>query len=420
MTSKPIKPKPKVKAKTASKPAAKAPDPFAALRRRVAKKLEGFTTAFPDELDPWSMSSGRPDSSDFPVPELVLFLFRNLMGWKWSGRGEKVRWSVYGSVKGEPIGFELRKFGFTILRAGDATVPTSRIVGQINSALKDVEAFLEPYAKAQVESGHVLIANRFEEFDSRYRFFRERAEKAYAKASEPPLHKKPNTPKKGKKSKKVDLAELNLGIADLLNHTWSANREGFFHSTAMVDAYFSALEHRLVLLRAFTGAALAPGELTQILAAKWDNKLKAVLPIGGNRETELLFGKMRRIKERIRNPFAHGGVENDKGSLFFHLPSIGAIPANFTRFGDSIRFSVIPIEADDHAECCAVFDELDQLLSAGPLAGPHRLMDAGVDPSFDAVTIADYGTAVAGTEQELEQFLSAWSHNWERHANMDY
>lgn len=420
MASKPIKPKPKAKAKTEARPAVKAPDPLAGLRRRVAKKLEGFTTDFPEDLDPWSMSSGRPNASDFPVPELVLFLFRNLMGWKWSGHGEKVRWSVYGSVKGEPVGFELRKFGFTILRADDPTVPTSRIVGQIKSALKDVETLLEPYAEAQVERGNVLIVNRFGEFDSRYRFFRERAEKAYAKASRPPPEKKLKTPKKGKKAKKLDLAELSRDLTNALNHTWGANRKGFLHSTAMVDAYFSALEHRLVLLRAFTGAALAQGELTQILAAKWDDKLKTVLPMGGDRQAEMLLGKMRRIKERIRNPFAHGGVENDKGSLFFHLPSIGPIPANFTRFGDSIRFSVIPIEADDHAECCAIFDEFDRLLSVGSLAGPHRLMDAGIDPSFDAETLAKYGTAVAGSEQDLEQFICAWSHNWERHANMDY
>jgi hypothetical protein len=132
------------------------------------------------------------------------------------------------------------------------------------------------------------------------------------------------------------------------------------------------------------------------LAAKWDDKLKAVLPMGSNRQAELLLGKMRRIKERIRNPFAHGGVENDKGSLFFHLPTVGGIPANFTRFGDSIRFSVMPIEADDHAECCAAFDELDNLLSTGALVGPHRMMDAGVDPSFNPNSLADYRKAAAG------------------------
>jgi hypothetical protein len=417
MASKAPKPRAKAKAKTG---ALAAPDPLAALRRRVAKKLEGFTADFPEDVDRWAMSRGRPDAAEFPVPELVLFLFRNLMGWRWSGHGEKVRWSVYGSVNGEPVGFELRKFGFTILRAEDAKVPTARIVGQLKTALKEVEAFLEPYAEAQVETGDVLIVNRFSEFGSRYRFFRQRAEKAYATAAKPPRPKRPKKAKKGKKSKKLDLIEINFGLADLMNHTWGANRKGFFHSTAMVDAYFSALEHRLVLLRAFTGAALAPGELTQFLAAKWDDKLKTVLPMGGNRKAELLLGKMRRIKERIRNPFAHGGVENDKGSLFFHLPTVGAIPANFSRFGDSIRFSVMPIEADDHAECCAAFDEMDHLLSVGPLAGAHRLMDAGVDPSFDTDTLAQYAKAIAGSKEELEGFIDDWSHNWERHANMDY
>ncbi len=38
-----------------------------------------------------------------------------------------------------------------------------------------------------------------------------------------------------------------------------AQQEGFYHSVAMVDAYFSAFEHRLNLLRAFTGVPLPAG-----------------------------------------------------------------------------------------------------------------------------------------------------------------
>ena len=188
----------------------------------------------------------------------------------------------------------------------------------------------------------------------------------------------------------------------------------------MVDAYCSALEHRLVLMRAFLGTPLAASELGAILRSNWDDKLKVVLPIEGNRDAELLLGTMRRIKERIRNPFAHGGVENDGGSLFFHLPNVGAIPANFSKFGDSARFSFIPVEADDHAHCCAAFDQLDTLLRTGPFAKPHRLLQSGVDPSFDQETLASYAKAVSGDDEDLERFIDRWNHEWERHANMDY
>ncbi|RWK76112.1 MAG: hypothetical protein EOR51_29995 [Mesorhizobium sp.] len=389
---------------------AKQLNPVDPAHERIAKKLKGFTPDFPEGLDLWLMSSSRPETKAFPVPDLVLFLLRNLMGWPWQGPGEKKRWTVFGSIDGEPVGFELRKFGFTILRSTDPKVPQSRIVGQMQSALKEVERLLEPYAEAQVNQGEVLIVNRFSEFEARYRFFRNLADQAYAKAKKPPRRRRA----------KGGIVGETGGLVDQLNHVASASREGFFHSTAMVDSYFSALEHRLVLLRAFTGKPLKRGELLEIMGSKWDDKLKAIVPVVGDKQGELLLGRMRRIKERVRNPFAHGGVENDGGSLFFHLPHIGAIPANFSRFSDSVRFSFLPIEADDHSETCVAFDELDAMLSQGALVGPHRLVDAGVDPSFDSETLKRYAAAVAGGAAELERFIRVWGHEWECHANMDY
>lgn len=385
-------------------------DSFKAIRRRVAKKLDGFTPDFPDKSRGGNMNSYRPNAKDFPVPELVLFTMRNIMGWRWQGHGEKVRWSVYGSVAGEPVVFEHRKFGFTIIRGDSPKVTDSRIEGQLKAALKEVEKFLEPLAQHQVGQGEVLIVNRFAEFSGRYRFFRALADKAYRRATKPP---------RASRAK----AKLDGNLSNLLGglqHRMAANREGFFHSAAMVDCYFSALEHRLVLLRAFTGLPLGSGELLDILAAKWDEKLKRVLPVSGHQHAEQILGRMRRIKERIRNPFSHGGVENDGGSLFFHLPHVGAIPANFSRFGNSVRFSFIPIEADDHGESCTVFDELDELLCVGRLAAPHKLMDAGVDPSFDAVSLNRYADAIGGTQAHLDEFIERWGHEWDRHANMDY
>lgn len=382
---------------------------LATARRRAAKTLKGFTADFPDNLDPWTMSGSRPDKAEFPVPELVLFLLRNLMGWQWLGHGEKTRWTVLGSVEGEPVGFELRKFGFTILRADDVKTPTSRIIGQLKTALKDVEKLLEPHVRAQVAAGEALIVNRASEFEARYRFFRALAEKAYRKAARPV------------RRKRVDEAKAGFSaIIDQMNHAMALNHEGFFHSTAMVDAYFSALEHRLVLLRVFTGRPLGEGQLLKLLAAKWDEKLNSVLPTDGDRSAADLLGRMRRVKERIRNPFAHGGVENDGGSIFVHLPTLGAIPANFSRFGDSVRFALLPIEADDHAEACTLFDALDVRLRSGALEGPHAMLDGGVNPSFDDKSLAIYAEAIAAGLDDVEQFVANWNLNWERHANMDY
>lgn len=387
-------------------------DPYSDLRRRLQKKLNGFSD---DALESEGikMVSYRPERTVFPVPELVLFALRDVLGWKWYGAGEKVRWTVRGALDGAPVAFELRKFGFTVIRPEGRDDLDPRILGQLPSALREVETFLRPLAEQQVANGQVLITNRYSEFNDRYHFFRDHAERSYRRSERPTRRKE--------KAVADDSGRVSLSDATRdMNRMLSAQREGFFYSTAMVDSYFSCLEHRLILLRAFTGRPLAEGELLELLASKWDEKLKTLFPSPLPESVATVLGQMRRIKERIRNPFAHGGVENDRGSLFFRLPKIGAIPANFSKFANSVRFSFLPVEADDHAECCAVFDALDALLSERELSGPHEMVRWGVDPVFDAESLSEYAEAVAGGPEHVDAFIEHWSRAWERHANMDY
>ena len=200
----------------------------------------------------------------------------------------------------------------------------------------------------------------------------------------------------------------------------SAQQEGFYYSVAMVDAYFSAFEHRLNLLRAFTGSPLPAGGFKAFMSQTWSEKTEELLGGYQSPEASKTLRAMRDIKERIRNPFAHGGYENDKGSLHVHIPTVGAVPGNITKFGKSARFSFIPVGANDHGLSCEVFDEADKLLSTGPLAGPFRLMAAGIDPSFDEESLQSYRNAIEGGDEALERFIERWNRMWERHANMDY
>ena len=391
----------------------KASDPHSELRAQVVGPLKGFTAERPSNLAGARTFSYRPDKARFPVPELVLFLFRDVLGWTYYGPWEKVRWTVIGAVDEHPIAFELRKFGFTISRPLEREDLDQRIEGQLTAALKHVERHLAPVAREQVAGGEVLIINRYHEFDERYRFFRDLADAAYAAGVAPPPTPIDATSR--------DLVQDQLNrITNRMNACTRSRRRGFFHSSAMIDAWFSCLEHRLVLLRAFTGRPLTNGELMTFLSAKWDQKLKAVLPTPLPREAELLLGRLRGVKERIRNPLAHGGVENDGGSLFFYLPGIGPVPANFSRYGKSSRFSILPVGSTDHDEICALFDAVDKLLSTGELSAPDRILKGGVDPVFDADTLRTYAEAILGDPDHVEAFIDAWSLGWERHVNMDY
>lgn len=384
-------------------------------RQRLAARLKGFSAEISAEAEGMRVRSYKPDRALFPVPELVLFALREGMGWTWHGHGEKVRWTVRGTIDGQRVAFEHQKFGFMVFLPEDRPDLKARVEGQLRAALSEVETYLSAFAEAQVDRGEVVIANRFSEFDDRYRFHRGLADAAYGFELEP---FDPQTTIEGDDATRARL--FSHTMTERANSLATSQREAFFHSTAMIDAYFSCLEHRLVLLRAFTGRPFASGEVLRLLAMRWGDKFREVLGLPYSTEAAEIIGRMRRIKERIRNPFSHGGVENDKGSIFFHLPMVGMIPANFTRFGDSIRFSVNPVKADDHAEACATFDVLDTLLSSGALAGPHQFVRWGVDPNFDAAHSAEYAATIAEGPEVVEAYIDAWSRRWEDFQNMDH
>lgn len=384
-------------------------------RQRLAARLKGFSAEMTTEAKAMRMRSYKPDRALFPVPELVLFALREGMGWKWQGHGEKVRWTVRGTIDGHRVAFEHQKFGFAVFLPENRPELKARVEGQLRAALCEVENYLSSFAEAQVDRGEVVIANRFSEFEDRYQFHRGMADAAYGFELEPLDAHSEN----GERAA-AQVKPFSRYMTERLNSLATSQREAFFHSTAMIDAYFSCLEHRLVLLRAFTGRPFAQGEVLTLLSMRWGDKLREVLGLPYSTEAAEIIGRLRRIKERIRNPFAHGGVENDKGSIFFHLPMVGMIPANFTRFGDSIRFSVIPVEADDHADACTTFDALDALLSSGGLASAHQFVRWGVDPNFDAAHSTQYANAIAGGSDMVEAYIAAWSRRWENFQNMDH
>ncbi len=350
----------------------------------------------------------------FPVPELVLFALREVMGFRWSGVGEKVRWSVYATVDGEPFVFELRKFGFAIgYRDGVPHALVKRVEGQLSSSLRLLEPLLGEFAKGQIAEGNLTLANRMGEFTNRYDYFRQLADDAFAPDPEP-------LAETGATDGALGVTAFAADLTARMNRSVGREQDGYFASGAMVDAYFSRLEHRVLLLRAFIGRPLATGEFRAFLEKSWDERLCEVADFKGDPVRGQLLGRLRGAKATIRNPLAHGGVENDGGSFYFHLPRVGAIPANLSRYRGRLSMSFFPIAGGTHAETCALFDEVDATLEQGELELPNEFVRWGIDPQFDAEAIARYAKAIAGGADAVEALVERLSREWERHSNMDY
>ena len=202
---------------------------MSAFRAELQRRLEGFSSEWSDSRHYDMMQATRLARKDFPVPELLLFALRNGLGWKWMGHGEKVRWTVLGQVGGEPIAFEQRKFGLTMLRPdGEHAFDNKRVIGQLRNAIQIAEEFLKPLTEHQIQQGELVIANRFGEFSSRYLFFREKADAAFrnAKRKRKPQNSRPEP---------NGLEGLGSLLSAALNHGLKQKQEGFFYSVAMVD-----------------------------------------------------------------------------------------------------------------------------------------------------------------------------------------
>lgn len=389
-------------------------DIFSILQRRMGKALVGFQGGLPEGCDPWSLRGARPDTTLFPVPELVLLALRDVMGFPWSGHGEKVRWSIYATVEGEPFVFELRKFGFAIdHRDGVAPQLTRRVAGQLSASLRLLEPLLESRAREQISGGNLTMANKFAEFDNRYRYFRDLADASFH-------HSKEQVPSADEVLRGEDTSPISAFISARMNAHLQRQEQGYFASGAMVEAYFSRLEHRILLLRAFTGRPLDHYGFEAFLRKTWADRFREVVDTNSRHEHERLLGRLREVKEKIRNPLAHGGVENDGGAFYFHLDGIGAIPANLSRYRGRLQASFFPIADTTHSEFIQLFDEIDELLSSGALEMPNEFVRWGIDPQFDAATLESYALAIKSGPEAVDALIEFMSREWERHVNMDY
>ncbi len=382
---------------------------FEAIRPSVAKALNGFA-ASGDKPNSWVMRSLPRD--EFPVPDLLLVLLRDTMGFKWQGVGEKVRWTTYFWVNDKPFAVELAKFGLRLHHEENDRASVPRVCGQLKQALGRLETRMKPLIETQVAAGNVTLQNRSGEFKARYQFFRDKADGAFGASACKPRRA---TPVRSEDEPLSNLTQLFESFTSQLE----ARREGFYYSVAMVDAYFSYLEQRLVLLRAFQGTPMPGGGIKEILTARWDNKFKTVL--GSLQAVHApLLGRLRAVKENVRNPFAHGGSQNDGGAIFCHVPGVGSIPGNLSRTRDSANFKWIPIDTEDHQTICRLFDDTDKVLCSGSLAKPSLLADGGLHPVWTDAVLAEYKRLGRQSVKSVNAYVERWNHFQDQHDNMDY
>lgn len=358
-----------------------------------------------------SFAKHTPSPDEFPFPDLIRAMFGSVLNWTIEGPEEKMRWRVAALFKGSPLALEYAKFGLRLLLPSD--VPNGKrvaatVFGKMAKGLLVTEAILQSVAETEIGLGNVTLANHFNMFDQGYRFLRDRADRAYRqrKPRPRPVNRSPEGSAAG-------------GCHVLSVDIFKREREGGFLSAAMIQSYFSRLEHACALLFAFSGADPARGRLREVVEGAWDAKFKAVVDVTRDPRAKALYDALRKLADEHRNPMTHGGFDRSKNALWFHMPGVGALPARFSRCRSAFPYRFMPQTLTTHDQACRLFDDVDDYLATGPTELPMRYIASGLDVAFDSNSRSAYMDSMA-SETEFDAMMDHLSYQQDKHANMDY
>jgi hypothetical protein len=317
------------------------------------------------------------------------------------GPSDKVAWRYGFTVDGVPCMLASTKWGLRLhvdAAVGDdeaAALFARRVLDKLAAAQRVVnKSVLAPQLADQIRAGNVTITNQYETLRASYEYFREVAEQTYAGA--------------GRLANRTGMADLIAGRGAL---------EGWWNTLAMVSAYFSTLEHVLIGCLPFTSFDPATEDLTWVLGAKWNEKMRNVVNVN-DPEPARQLAALRDIAERFRNTYSHGALgRGGRAAMSVHLPDVGAVPVTLGEFGVRPELLFVPAIKDDFDDICSVFDSCDTWLANGPLADGHRWVLAGLSFRFDAEFRAD--ASAARNEGHFDKFLSDAEEQLDAAMNME-
>lgn len=310
--------------------------------------------------------TNKIDRNLFPSSGLLFFLLNGLCGFPSRPRGDKTHWDIPFKFKGVHCGIKKMKFGLwlNIDRDKQDTINPNEILRKLNKAIKIAETkILQSISQEQIKNGNITVENMFHRLRIRYDFFREQADLCFSK--------------KGKEQP----GPYCDYISGSMNNGIQVKEKLVNYSLAMIDAYFSWLEHFFVLSLPFVSFDRRKDDLSVFVGKFWSEKMKRVLDIE-NPFGKKFYDQLTQIKERYRNTFSHGGFEKEGASFFFHLPGFGAIPAKMSGYRHSVHFNYYPIEVENFQEICAFFDDFDKWLEETALPFAWKYAYSGLNLNF--------------------------------------
>lgn len=344
-----------------------------------------------------------------PPSYIVFLMFVVFLEYKFWGKEEKVKWTIPLKYKDIPFFFSERKLGFRLLTFQEENLPESfvnEMLSQINKGIKIADHMLQPYFHSLLQKGHITLANSYIKLTGMYDYFRINAQKSFDK-------------KLPKKRKSIDLKEGLEFIAERMNFRNEFDNRGFYYSAAMMDAFFSRLEHILVFALPFSELSLEKIDVSNFLKKRWMEKYKTIFDLENDNEALKHFQVLSEIKDKYRNPLNHGFFQKNNASIFVQIPTMGAVPLNLANWEGNLHFSISPIALDLFENISKAFDDFDYFLKSSKLKYAIKYAEAGFDISLDPVSIETLLKACK-SDDDFDSYLEKMSYYYDMNANMDW
>lgn len=344
---------------------------------------------------------------------MLLVVLRDVVGCPDLGRFEKVAFECTLTFEDVSVNVALQKFGVRVYLAvadeEQAQQLTARLLKAISSAIPIVEKhILIPQAESQLKDGLVTLDNRWSWYREMYEYFRNRHDELAQRArttTEPPPER---------------LETASGSGWSYSNLRGELRRQAEFDGIAAITAFFSLLEHLLVIALALSHFDPASEEFNRFVGLSWRDKCRRVLDIDADVEAKKHYDALSRVADDLRNPNAHGGFDRQQSQIFVHMPGVGAIPANLTGAREPPTYFFAATGDSRIEEAWRVLDATDDWLGTGPLRFARRLAESNVDISFDPDTRARLEAAAANDDGSFDDLVHAIGEWQDRATNMDW
>jgi hypothetical protein len=360
---------------------------------------------------PHSVKSGSGNLKVFKeIPHseyyLIFLLLVDLLGFKYSGPGEKVAYIIPVEFEGATYSIVYAKFGMKIeyFDGGEAEAAYAALVRGIRAA--------KPYylwrAEQASESSDLNLISKCPQLWNKYIFLKDQSES---------LMRKFAAEKDEVEIKENFNADGSFSWSSIFYPAYEFHRQSIWLQEAAVDAFFAWSEQALVHMAVLMGKLTTGKDIAELLKREFGEKCKLVLDLS-DVDDKKSYDDILELRVQLRNFVAHGSFGKDGSTFQFHS-RVGAVPLRILDGGPQTSFSFGTDRTRDWESDYARIDSfLSRLWSSG--RQPAKLyLETGFPCVLTHTTNGIYQLAMQ-SEKEMQNFIEYMSKELDDAANMDF